>query len=60
MVKFLTMVRVFDEDGKVSLTNLAVWVVIVRLVFAPALDYAAVAALMASLTSYQTKRFLQS
>ena len=60
MKRFLTTVRVLDEKGKVSLTNLAVWVVVVRLATAPALDYAAVAALMASLASYQGKRYLQS
>lgn len=60
MTQFLKRVRFLDEDGNVSLTNIAVYVVVIRLATAPALDYAAVAALMASLTSYQTKRYLQS
>lgn len=60
MKKLLRVIRVFDEKNQISLSNLAVWVVVVRLAASPNLDFVGVAALFTSLASYQGKRYLRS
>lgn len=56
---WLNFFRILDENGDVSLTNIAVIVVIIKMAVAPALDMAAVAGILTVLSSYSFKRYTQ-
>ena len=61
MDKFMDVLRFFrlvDDDGKLSLTNVSTILALCNLLFAGPVSYEAVAAFVASLVSYQAKRFL--
>lgn len=51
----LQRLRVTDEQGRLSLTNLAVFVAIAKLAAAPGIDYSAVAVFITAIASYQYK-----
>jgi len=59
LLKILDFVRLLDENGTLSLTNIAVIVVLVKLALDPALNYQAVAALLGVIGSYSFKRWTQ-
>lgn len=56
--KVLNFLRILDENALLSLTNIAVIVVLVKLAVADYLDFEAVAALLAVLSGYSYKRFV--
>jgi hypothetical protein len=57
-LKILNFLRIVDENALLSLTNIAVIVVLVKLAIAQDLDFEAVAALLAVLSGYGYKRFV--
>lgn len=59
ILKALTFLRIVDDSHNLSLTNIAVWIAVVKLGTAPGVDYPGIAALLGTLASYQTKRYLQ-
>lgn len=59
LLKFLDFFRLLDEDGVLSLTNIAVIIVLVKLAIEPSLDYTAVGALLTVIGSYTFKRYTQ-
>lgn len=52
-------VRLLDENKQLSLTNVAVIIVLCKIAFEPSLDYTAVAALLGVISSYSFKRYIQ-
>ena len=59
IVKVCNYLRI-NEDGKLSLTNIALSVILFKLVFAQNVDYAHMATLAIALMSYQGKRLINS
>lgn len=57
--KFLDFFRFLDENGTLSLSNIAVMVILVKLAIAPVLDFTEVAALLGVLSTYSFKRYTQ-
>lgn len=57
--KVFWFLRLLDEDGKLSLTNIAVWIALIHLCFTKNMFGATdLAGFLGSLTSYQAKRFI--
>lgn len=54
--KTLSFLNLLDQQHKVSITNVAVVVLIVKIAAAPTLDFPTVAALLLSLLNYADKR----
>lgn len=54
----LRFLRLIDQDEQLSLTNIAVIAILVKLLIQPAIDSMSMAALIGTLFSYQSKRFL--
>lgn len=57
MLKVAGFFRVLDENAQLSITNLAVLAVVVKMILAPALDLSAAAALLTVLASYRMKSY---
>jgi len=57
-MRTLNFFRLIDENGLLSLTNIAVIVVIAKLSMAQQLDFSAVAALLTAIGGYSFKRFV--
>lgn len=55
--ELLGFLRIINGDGAISLTNIAVGVIIVKLALAPALDFGACATLLTVLMGYNFKRW---
>lgn len=55
----MSFLRLLDENRELSITNIAVIVVLVKLALDPDLDYAAIAALLGVIGSYSFKRYTQ-
>jgi len=56
-IKAAAFLRLLDEHGQLSLTNLAVGIVLVKLANAVELDFTAIAALLTVLGTYTFKRY---
>ena len=56
VLKFLNLV---DRAGKLSITNMAVYVLIVKIAISPSIDWAVVAGLLVTLLNYGHKRIVQ-
>lgn len=59
ILKALDFIRLLDETGTLSLTNIAVIIVLWKVATASALDFMAVATLLTVLSTYSFKRFYQ-
>lgn len=55
MNKFLNFFRLIDEHGLLSLTNVAVFIILVKLCLEPTIDLAGAAALLTVLGGYHFK-----
>lgn len=59
LLKISNFLRITDaHDGQLSLTNIALLVVLVKLMLAPALSIVEVGTLFIALASYQTKKII--
>lgn len=58
--KILTYIRINDEKGLLSLTNIAMILVLYKLAVTPALSIQDLTALFVSILGYQGKRFLEN
>jgi uncharacterized membrane protein len=58
-ISFLKSIKLFDPDNTLSLTNLAMMVVIGKLAFANELDWTVLTAFFLTLASYNTKKVLR-
>jgi hypothetical protein len=56
--KILSFCRLIDDDGRLSLTNLATICAIINLLFCQQVGFEQVGAFVASLVSYQFKRYV--
>ena len=56
LVAFLDWLNLLDYSGKLSITNCAVILLLVKIAHAPALDWTVVSALLVTLLSYSHKR----
>lgn len=54
----LYFLRITDEQNNVSLTNLAIWIVLVRMVYHPELMMLDIGALLIAYMTYSTKKIL--
>jgi len=57
LLKTLNFFKLLDETGTISITNIAVWIVLVKLCLESPLDFNAVAALLTVLGSYRFKQW---
>jgi len=55
-MKYLTMLKIFDQDKTLSLTNLMMVVLIIKVAVAPSLDFEMVCAMFLALASYNAKK----
>jgi hypothetical protein len=56
-IKSAAFLRLLDEHGQLSLTNLAVGIVLVKIATAVELDFTAISALLTVLGTYTFKRY---
>jgi hypothetical protein len=56
MKKILKFFNLTDKDGNLSITNIAVIVLITKIALAPDMDWPTVGALLASMMNYMNKR----
>ena len=59
-LRLLKVLKIFDKDGTLSLTNLGVAVLLYKIGTAAALDWPTASALLLSLLSYNYKRMLNA
>jgi len=59
ILKTLDFLRLLDENATLSLSNIAVIIVLIKLALTPSLDYAAIALLLGTLSAYNFKRWTQ-
>lgn len=59
LLKTLDFFRLLDETGQLSLSNLAVMVVLAKLALSPTLDFAAMGILLPVIGNYTFKRYHQ-
>lgn len=55
--RFLSFFRLVDENGELSITNIAVWVVLGKVAYAPDISMTEIAALLTVIGSYRYKSF---
>jgi hypothetical protein len=60
MIHLLKVLRVLDEDGTVSLSNLLLMVLTVKIAIAPDLDWTVVSGLALSLLNYGHRKILRN
>src|SRR5688572_26794815 len=60
MMRVLTFLRLVDENGNLSLTNIAVIVSLVKLAMTPTVSMTDTGALLVSVLNYAYKRFSQA
>lgn len=60
ILNVLNFIRLIDEHGLLSVTNLCVWVIVFKLAIAKEINFADVAALFAAISAYNFKRWHQS
>lgn len=61
VIKALEFLRIVDaHDGKVSLTNVAVMVVVLKILFVPQFSIGEVGALLIALLNYSAKKVIHS
>lgn len=58
MSKILYFLRLTDKEGKISLTNILMGVIIVKVALAPALSMTDIALLALGVAKYQTKKII--
>lgn len=51
--------RLLDENAQLSLTNIAVIIVLVKVSLSPKIDAATISALLSVISAYQFKRYVQ-
>lgn len=59
-LRILKVLKIFDKDGTLSLTNLGVGILLYKIGTAAALDWPTASALLLSLLSYNYKRMLNA
>jgi len=59
VLRALAFLRLTDEKHNLSLTNIALVIVLIRLLCVPSIDIQSLAAFMGTLISYQAKRWIQ-
>lgn len=59
LIQILAFLRLLDENAQLSLTNIAVIVILAKMAIEPTLDYAAVAATLGVIGTYGFKRYTQ-
>lgn len=57
-LRIAEVLRLADENGNMSLTNIVVMAALVRVLLAPAMSTPDLIALLGALTSYQSKRWM--
>jgi len=57
--KFLGFLRLLDENAQLSITNIAVIIVMTKVAMTPLLNFAQVATLLGVISTYSFKRFVQ-
>lgn len=60
LVQIGQFLRLLDENNQLSLTNITVYITIVKLATAPVTNYTDIAALIAALSTYTAKKIIQS
>jgi hypothetical protein len=58
VVKLLAFLRITDENGQLSLTQLALWVVLIKLAIMPTTSLADLGALLVGLANYTGKKII--
>lgn len=56
-IKLLQFLRLADEFGRLSLTNIALYCVLVKVMYSPVTDFSNIAALLIGLISYQFRQY---
>lgn len=56
MSEFLKKIRVFDEEGRLSITNLAMMVILTKVAIAPEMNNQSIIAMFLALMNYSHKR----
>lgn len=59
IIKTLAFFRLLDENAQLSLTNIAVIIVLVHMAFTPNLNLLEVSTLLGVIGAYQFKRYIQ-
>ena len=59
IIKGLAFLRLLDENAQLSLTNIAVIIVLFHMAFAPTLSLTEASTLLGVLGAYQFKRYVQ-
>jgi hypothetical protein len=57
MMKFLKAIKLFDRDGTLSLSNILLATLVVKIALAPTLDWAVTSTLALALLNYADKRY---
>ena len=60
MIRLLKTLRLLDEDGTVSLSNILLIVLIIKIALVPTLDWTVVSGLALSLLNYGHRKILRS
>lgn len=58
--KLLTALKITDPDNTISLTSIGVMIILAKIAWAPALDWATAATLLLALLSYNAKKVIRS
>lgn len=58
LLKIGQFIRIIDEDGVLSLTNITVYISMYKLLTSPVTSYTDIAALVASLGTYTAKKII--
>lgn len=60
LVQIGQFLRLLDENNQLSLTNITVYITIVKLATSPVTNYTDIAALVAALSTYTAKKVINS
>ena len=56
----LTFFNLLDADGHISITNLAVWITLIKLLISPSASLTEAGSLLIALSSYAHKRYVNN
>ena len=57
--KVLKVIRIFDKDGLISLTNMTMYLVLYKIAMTPSMSMSEITALALGVLGYQAKRVIE-
>ena len=57
--RILGIIRVYDSNGMMSLTNITMWLIIYKVAMTPAVSFTDITALAVAVMGYKAKRIIE-